>query len=59
MSLTTTVSQGYHAPQTSAAGRPGALRIGVKVVIRRKASWQPLQAYTNRFAMEARGPQSS
>jgi hypothetical protein len=58
MGLTTTVSRGHHAPKTSAAGRPGALRIGVKVVIRHKASWQPPQAYTNRFAMEARGPQS-
>jgi len=56
MSLTTTVSQGHHAPKTSASSRPGALQIGLKVAIRRKASWQPPQAYNNRFAIEASRP---
>ena len=53
MSLTTTVSQGHHAPKTSASGRPGALQIGLKVAIRRKVSWQLPQAYNNHFAIEA------
>ena len=56
MSLTTTVSQGHHAPKTSASGRPSALQIGLKVAIRRKASWQPPQAYNNRFILEASRP---
>ena len=45
MSLTTTVSQGHHAPKTSASGRPGALQIGLKIAIRRKASWQPCELH--------------
>jgi hypothetical protein len=53
MSPISTLSQGHHAPKTNSSGHPGVRRIGLQVAIRRTTSWQPSEAYNNRFASVA------